>query len=142
MVHKLTIFYYLVTWFFIILNAFFIFKVISILNFQSNLTQRRRFLLSAYHVIKWFSIVQIICIIPSTVRRMCDLLGEQSNFILTMSQTQKSESEANQPIHSTPCNSSLFTQTTTYIHQRNHNEIQTINQSITSNEKEVTWSEL
>ena len=87
LIHKLIMFYYLVTWFFIILNTFFIFKVISILNYQNNLTPRRKFLLSAYHIIKWFSIAQIICIIPSTVRRMFDLLGQQPNYILTMLQT-------------------------------------------------------
>ncbi len=75
------------TWFFIILNAFFIFKVISILHKNNNRSYSRTVLLKVYHVMKWFPIVQILCIIPSTISRIYNVLDLEANFVLVLAQT-------------------------------------------------------
>jgi hypothetical protein len=76
-----------VNWFFIILNAFFIFKVIGILNSQSVKSNRSRVLLGVNNVIKWFPIAQIICVIPSTISRIYNVLDKPPNFTLIIFQT-------------------------------------------------------
>jgi hypothetical protein len=74
-------------WFFIILNAFFIFKVINILHSNNKRSYSRTVLLQVYHIIKWFPIVQMICIIPSTISRVYNVLDLEANFVLVLLQT-------------------------------------------------------
>jgi hypothetical protein len=85
-VHKLILFYYLVNWFFIILNSFFIFKVIAILR-QSIRNKNNLGLLQTFHKLKWFPIVQIICLIPGTITRIFNILHLQPYFPLVIVQT-------------------------------------------------------
>lgn len=80
-------FFYSVNWFFIILNSFFIFKVIGILKSQSIKSNRSRVLLGVNHAIKWFPIAQIICVIPSTISRIYNVLDKPPNFTLIIFQT-------------------------------------------------------
>jgi len=87
LIHKLILFYYCANWFFIILNTFFIFKVICVLNNEDNLTPKRVYLLSVYQILKWFPIVQIICILPSTVNRLFNVFNKQPEFPLLILQT-------------------------------------------------------
>ena len=61
--------------------------MISILNSQNNQNQRRKYLLCDYHIFKWFSIVQIICIIPSTINRIFNVIDNEPIFIISLLQT-------------------------------------------------------
>lgn len=82
-------FFYIVHWFFIILNSFFIFKVITILKDNSN-SERNRYFLSVCNVLKFFPIAQICCIIPSTINRFAILFNrgevEFNSFTLNVLQ--------------------------------------------------------
>ena len=83
-IHKLILFYYITNWFFIILNTFLIYKVISIL---SNAGNKSLTLLLIAHKLKYFPIIHIITILPSTVSRVYNLLDLEPNFTLALLQT-------------------------------------------------------
>jgi len=87
LVRKLILVFYLVNWFFIILTTFFIFKVIGILKNQSIQSNKNRVILAIYHVLKWFPIIQIICVVPSTINRIYNVLDQPPNFVLMIFQT-------------------------------------------------------
>ncbi len=84
-VNKLVLFYFCIQWFFIILNLFFILKVINILN--ENVTSRNKYLMKIYSVMKWYPIVQIICSLPATINRLYDIIAKENNFALMITQS-------------------------------------------------------
>jgi hypothetical protein len=66
-------------WFFIILNCFFIFKVIYI--FKEHLKKvggKKAYLLRAYSFMKWYPIVHIICTMPATINRVYGIVKSES----------------------------------------------------------------
>jgi hypothetical protein len=84
LIHKLILFYYVTNWFFIILNSFLIYKVLSII---SNSGKRNYSLLLMANKLKYFPIIHIVCILPSTVSRIYNVFDLESNFILVLFQT-------------------------------------------------------
>lgn len=54
---------------------------------QVKISNRSKVLLGIYHVLKWFPIAHIICVIPSTINRIYNVLGVPPNYILIVFQT-------------------------------------------------------
>lgn len=82
LVLKLTLSYYALCWFFIILNSFFIFKVIYILREH----KKEVVLLEIYHKLKWIPVASVICTVPSTISRVNNIISDEPSFILIMLQ--------------------------------------------------------
>jgi len=77
-------FYFSVDWFLIILNLFFIYKVVSIL--KENINERNKYALRTYSVMKWYPTLQVFCSLPATVNRFYDIYTKEINFELMMLQ--------------------------------------------------------
>lgn len=84
-VYKLVLFYLCIQWFFLILNLFFIYKVIHIL--KENITNKNKYLMKTYSVMKWYPIIQIVCSLPATINRIYDIIVKETNFSLMITQT-------------------------------------------------------
>lgn len=80
----LIIIYYCLTWTIIVLNCFFVIKVIFLLKKE---LKNEETLISKYiSKLKWYPVVQILSYIPCTVNRIYNLTSGQENFTISISQ--------------------------------------------------------
>jgi len=78
--------FYTFAWILIILNTFFFFKVIAKIRKEVNSRSDRERVDKITSKLKWYPIVQIVCIIPGTINRIYNLVLEDDSFILTLLQ--------------------------------------------------------
>jgi hypothetical protein len=77
---KLVLFFYCFEWLLVILNLFFVFKVISILN--KNVNVKNKYLLKTYSVMKWYPIIQTFIQCVTTINRLYGLFSKNNSFVL------------------------------------------------------------
>jgi hypothetical protein len=77
---KLVNFYYVLDWSLIILNLYFIFRIIFILRVHKNETNKK--LMENLLIMRWCPILQVICSIPATIHRVYNLVTGIDNFTL------------------------------------------------------------
>lgn len=77
-------FYYCLFWFFIILNMFFVFKLILIIKEKK--TKEHAYLFKMYSNMTWYPIIQTICCIPGTINRIYDIINTRTMFTLSVIQ--------------------------------------------------------
>jgi hypothetical protein len=84
-IHKLVLFYYCFSWLLILINCFFAFKLISIVN--NFVTDYNRYLLYSFKFMVLYPIAQIVCFIPATVNRLYNIIMKQEQFTLSIIHT-------------------------------------------------------
>jgi len=82
----LFIFYYSFAWVMIIINCFFFFKVITKVRREVNHASDLDLVQKVTSKLKWYPIIQIICLIPGTINRTYDMLTDEQSFELTLIQ--------------------------------------------------------
>ncbi len=81
---KLVLFYFCFDWVLIIINLYFIYKVVSVI--KQNRNDRNAYSLNIYSTMKWYPIVLIVCSIPGTVNRIYGIVTNESNFVMMILQ--------------------------------------------------------
>ena len=82
----LVIFFYSLAWILIVINSFFFFKVITKIRKEINHEEDLVLVEKFTSKLKWYPIVQIICLIPGTINRIYNMCTDQNNFELTLLQ--------------------------------------------------------
>jgi len=77
---KLINFFYVFIWSLIVLNLYFIFKIIYIL--ENNMNEKNKEHMENLLVMRWYPITQVICNIPATIHRVYNLISGQDNFVM------------------------------------------------------------
>jgi len=74
--------YYSLNWLFIFINAFYIYKILNLLQYP-NYNEREKLIIDKYaSKLKTYPIVLLICYIPATINRIYTLITGDENFYL------------------------------------------------------------